>query len=127
MLPDKTLESEVVIACDPSAIPAESRERWIDAGKQVYAAVQAIQEMPMGYRFRLPTDSAMLLKVVEYMSNERLCCAFLGFTLEVEPQGGPVWLGLSGSEGVKEYIRSSFEANDLLNAEAVKAAGLDRS
>jgi hypothetical protein len=124
MLTDKTPESEVVIACDPNAIPAESRERWIEAGKQVYAAVQAVQEMPMGYRFRLPTDSAMLLKVAEYMSNERLCCAFLHFTLEVEPQGGPFWLGLSGSEGVKEYIRSVFEANDLLSADVIKAADL---
>ena len=124
MLTDNTRESEVVIACDPNAIPAESRQGWIDTGRQVYAAVQAIQEIPTGYRFRLPTDSTMLRQVAEYISNERLCCAFLRFTLEVEPQGGPVWLGLSGSKGVKEYIRSVVEANNLLKAEVLKAADL---
>jgi hypothetical protein len=124
MLTDNTLEREVVIACDPNAIPAESRQGWIDTGRRVYAAVQAIQEIPTGYRFRLPTDSAMLLQAAEYISIERLCCAFLRFTLEVEPQGGSVWLSLSGGEGVKEYIRSVFEANDLLKAEVLKAAGL---
>ena len=118
MLTDQTLEGEVVIACDPKAIPAESRAGWLETGQQVYAAVQAIQETPLGYRFRLPADSAILLKVAEYISNERLCCAFLRFTLEVEPQGGPVWLGLTGGEGVKAYIRSVFATSDLLDAKA---------
>jgi hypothetical protein len=123
MLTDKPLESDVVIACDPNAVPAESRARWVETGKEVYAAVQAVQELPGGYRFRLPADSALLLKVAEYMSNERLCCAFLHFTLEVESRGGPIWLSLTGSEGVKEYIRSVFATNDLLNAEVVKEFG----
>ena len=122
MLTDQTLENKVVIACDPNAIPAESRARWIETGKQVYAAVQAVQEVPTGYRFRLPTDSALLLTVAEYISNERLCCAFLRFTLEVEPQRGPVWLSLTGGDGVKDYIRSVFETSDLLDAEVVRAA-----
>jgi len=124
MLTDKTLEGEGIIACDPNAIPAESRARWVETGRQVYAAVQAIQEMPQGYRFQLPADSALLLTVAEYISQERLCCAFLHFTLEIEPRGAPVWLSLTGGEGVKEYIRSVFETNDLLNAEVIKAAKL---
>jgi hypothetical protein len=119
MLTDKSMNREVVIACDPNAVPAESRAHWIETGQQVYAAVQAVQELPLGYRFRLPPDSTLLLKVAEYMSYERLCCAFLHFTLELEPQGGPIWLSLTGGEGVKEYIRSVCETNDLLNAEVV--------
>ena len=123
MLTDKTLENEVVIACDPSAIPAESRARWIETGKQVYAAVQAVQEVPMGYRFRLPTDSALLLTVAEYISNERLCCAFLRFTVEIEPDRGPFWLRLTGGQGVKAYMQGIFETNDLLNESVAGAIG----
>src|SRR5579859_680602 len=114
MLTDQTSESQVVIACNPNAIPADRRARWEETGKQVYAAVQEAEELPNGYRFRLPTDSAMLLRVADYISNERLCCAFLHFTLEVEPLGGPIWLGLSGREGVKEYLRSVFRESKLL-------------
>ena len=82
------------------------------------------KDIPGGYAFRLPTDSAMLLKVAAYISNERLSCAFIHFTLEVEPYGGPFWLRLTGGEGVKEYMRSVFETHDLLNERVARAAGL---
>jgi hypothetical protein len=80
--------------------------------------------MPDGYGFRLPTDSAMLLKVAEYIANERLCCAFLHFTVDVGSNGEPLWLCLTGGEGVKEYIRSVFATHDMLNEHVVKAASL---
>ncbi len=124
---DRMTGSEVVIACDPSAIPADQRERWAETGKQVYAAVQEVRELPDGYQFRLPADSAMLIKVAEYIMNERLCCAFLRFTVAVEPNKGPVWLRLTGDRGVKEYIRSIFETNDLLNKHVAPTAGLPGS
>ncbi len=121
---DRMPKSEVVIACDPSAIPADQRDRWAETGKQVYAAVQEVRELPDGYQFRIPADSAMLIKVAEYLMNERLCCAFLRFTVEVEPNRGPFWLRLTGDAGVKEYLRSAFETNDLLNEHVATAAGL---
>lgn len=114
--------TEISIACNLNAIPADEREQWIETVKQVYAAVQEVQDMPDGYRFLLPTNSAMLLKVAAYISNERLCCPFLGFTVEVEPNGGPFWLRLAGGESVKEYMWSLFKANNLFNERV--AAGL---
>ncbi|HTP08793.1 MAG TPA: hypothetical protein VMP08_11105 [Anaerolineae bacterium] len=121
---EQTLANEVVIACDPNAVPADKREHWLETGKQVYAAVQEVRELPNGYQFRLPTDSTMLLKVADYITNERLCCAFLRFTLEVEPNIGPFWLQLTGREGVKEYLRSTLATNDLLDEQVAQAAGL---
>ena len=121
---DRTSKSEVVIACDPNAIPADKREQWVETGKQVYATVQEVRELPDGYRFRLPADSTLLIKVADYISNERLCCAFLHFAVEVEPNQGPFWLSLTGGAGIKEYMRSVFEANDLLNEQVAQAAGL---
>jgi hypothetical protein len=100
------------------------REQWVETGKQVYAAVQEVQDMPDGYGFRLPTDSTMLLKVAEYITNERLCCVFIRITVEIEPNGGPFWLRLTGGEGVKEYMRSVFEMHELLNERVARTAGL---
>ncbi len=124
MVTNKVPGSETVIACDPNAIPADQREHWVETGKQVYAAVQEARELADGYQFRLPADSAMLLKVAEYITNERLCCAFLRFTVEVEPNSGPIWLRLTGSMDVNEYLRSALAANDLLNEPVARAAGL---
>jgi hypothetical protein len=123
---DQTPKEKVVIACDPNAVPADRREQWIATGKQVYAAVQEVRELPDGFRFRLPADSAMLFTLADYISNERLCCAFLHFAVEVEPNQGPFWLRLTGDVGVKEYLRSVFATSDLLNAQIAWATGLQQ-
>jgi DNA-binding transcriptional MerR regulator len=109
----ETSTNQVILACNPNAIPADRREQWAAAGKQVYAAVQEVRDLPDGYGFRLPADPAMLFTVAEYINNERLCCAFVHFTIEFEAQG-PLWLYLTGGEGVKAYMRSLFAIHDLL-------------
>jgi hypothetical protein len=118
-----TTQSEVFIACNPHAVPADQRERWMIVGTQLYAAVQEVQELPDGYAFRLPTDPEMLLLVAEELNMERLCCPFLLFTLEIEPNGGPFWLRFTGGEGVKEFLRMSFESSNLLTEQVAQAAG----
>jgi hypothetical protein len=123
MSTDTTAQSEVIIACNPHAVPAEQRERWMTVGTQLYAAVQEVRELPDGYAFRLPTDPEMLLLVAEDLNMERLCCPFLRFTLEIEPNGGPFWLRFTGGEGVKEFLRMSFESSNLLDERVAQAAG----
>jgi len=123
MSADVTTQSEVIIACNPHAVPANQRERWMIVGTQLYAAVQEVQELPDGYAFRLPTDPEVLLLVAEDLNMERLCCPFLRFTLEIEPNGGPFWLRFTGGEGVKEFLRMSFESSNLLSEQVAQAAG----
>jgi hypothetical protein len=120
---DTTTQSEVIIACIPDAIPAEKRERWLEVATQMYAAVQEVQELPDGYAFRLPSSSEMLLIVAEDLNYDRLCCPFIRYTLELEPNGGPYWLRFTGGEGVKDFLRISFESSNLLNEQVAQAAG----
>jgi len=63
----------------------------------------------------------VLTKAAEFISLERLCCPFLRFSLEVEPEGGPIWLRLTGREGVKAFIRE--EVGELLGG-AIDWAGI---
>src|ERR1051326_519478 len=121
--PNETSAHDVPIACDPHAVPEQMQDRWVEAGMQVYAAVLEVQEVPDGYRCRLPANSAMLLTLADYISNVRLCCPFLHFLLEVEPTRGPFWLYLTGGEGVKAYLRSVFETTSLLDEGVARAAG----
>ncbi len=102
------LQTELAIACTMNAIAPEHRDRHTTIALEIYASVQALQALPDGYALRLPTESAMLLKVAEYITNERLCCAFVRFTLVIEPNGGPFWLHLTGGAGVKEYMESAL-------------------
>ena len=124
MSTDTSTQSEIIIACNPNAISPEQQERWLEVGTQLYAAVQEVQEMPDGYAFRLPSTSEMLLLVAEDLTLERLCCPFIHFTLDIAPNGAPFWLRYTGGEGVKEFLRISFEMSNLLNEQVAQAAGL---
>ena len=84
----ETIESP--LACDMSAIGPGLRGRHVANAGELFRAVEEIRELPDGYAFRLPADADTLLKTAEFISPERLCCPFLGFALEVEPEGGPV-------------------------------------
>ena len=50
---------------------------------------------------------ALIARVVE---AERHCCRFLRFGMTVEPDGGPVFLELTGPAGTREFISALFEA-----------------
>ena len=76
------------IACDMSAIEPGLRARHVATGGEVFRAVSEIRELADGYAFRLPAEPDTLLKTVEFISLERLCRPFLGFTPAVEPEGG---------------------------------------
>ncbi|HET8580780.1 MAG TPA: hypothetical protein VFL31_07260, partial [Nitrospiraceae bacterium] len=79
----------------------------------LFGAVQEIRELPSGYAFRLPNEANMLLKAAEFIMRERLCCPFLGFGVEVEREGGPVWLRLTGAAGIQPFIQA--EIGGILN------------
>lgn len=106
--PNQTLIDELPIACDLTAIPAAQREHHNIIAEQIFASVLETRELPGGYGFRLPEEPDTLLKAAEFVNLERLCCPFFNFALEVEPNGGPLWLKLTGGEGVKPFIESAF-------------------
>jgi hypothetical protein len=91
--------------CDMTVFSPEERERHIATVRQTLAAVREAQGLPDGYALRFDPDSAVLLKLAEFIAGERLCCPFLNFDLRVEAEGGPVWLRLTEPEGVKEFLR----------------------
>lgn len=120
-------ENSIPIACVPGAVPTERRERWIETGKQVYGRADEVKELPDGHAFRLPGTAANLLAVAEYVSLDRLCCAFIRWSVVVEPGGGPLWLHVTGPEGTKQITRVGLETTDLLRAEVARAAGIHQT
>jgi hypothetical protein len=96
--------NQPVIACNPSAIAPEARESHAATSKSIFSADVIIEtkELPNGYAFRLPLETPMLYKTVEFIANERLCCPFFTFTLVI---GEQFWLELTGIPEVKELIK----------------------
>jgi hypothetical protein len=97
-------EKESPFACDMTAIAPEKRGAHLANIDKLFRSVEFVRELPSGYAFHLPNDSEDLLRATEFVALERLCCPFFGFAIEVEPEGGPMWLSLTGRDGVKPFI-----------------------
>ena len=108
MIDEMQTTGESPFACRMDAIESDKRERHIATARQVFQVVKSIRELSNGYAFHLPNDSETMRMVAEFISLERLCCPFFGFTLEIEPEGGSVWLQLTGRDGVKPFIRAEI-------------------
>jgi len=106
-MPD-TNHKQSPLACDMTAIAVEQRPVHVATSRELFARIEEVRELPDGYEFRLGDDPRLLTKIGEFVSLERLCCPFLTFTVKVEAEGGPVWLRLSGREGVKDFIREEI-------------------
>ena len=59
-------------------------------------------------RFQMDTTQISTGQLVEWVELERQCCPFFGFEVRWEGKNGPVWLRLTGPEGVKEFILNEF-------------------
>lgn len=88
------------------AIPREQLPAHQANAQRIFASVQEVQELPTGYALRLPNETGLLQTIIAFISYERLCCPFFQFGLEIEPQQGPIWLRLTGTEDVKLFLQS---------------------
>lgn len=102
-----TLEHASIV-CDLTAIPADVREQHLAIAPRIFLAAQEICDLPDGYAFRLPNEADMFMTLAHFVENERRCCPFYRFGLEVEPNGGALWLRLTGSEDAKQLLRQAL-------------------
>ena len=101
-------DNESPFACDMTAIAPEQRGAHLATIERLFRSVEAIRDLPNGYAFQLSNESDILRLAAEFVTLERLCCPFFGFTIEVEREGGAVCLSLTGREGVKPFIMAEI-------------------
>ena len=104
-------DKESPLACDMTAIAQEQRDAHMATIESLFRSVRSQRELPNGYAFELPNESEVLLTAARFVALERLCCPFFGFGIEVEREGGSVWLSLTGHEGVKPFSRAEIGAH----------------
>ena len=102
--------SPIVCQRDTGAFDLVKRERYEAVMEEMRSNIQELKELPDGFAFRFPSDPAVIVNLAEWITLERQCCSFFNFVLEVEADDGPVWLSLTGTEGVKELLQSEISA-----------------
>ncbi len=105
---ENKVTNESPLACNMAALSDEQRKRILVLIKQIRAAGQELRELADGYSLRLPAESEMIKDVSEWITLERLCCPFFPFEMEVEQEGGPMWIRLTGAKALKTSRSSSL-------------------
>ena len=99
-------KQESPFACKAFALSPEERNRHFDElGPALRALKKSVRELEDGYAFAFPADAATLQLLTEWSIQERTCCPFLDINLQLEREGGPLWLRLTGRKGTKEFLQ----------------------
>lgn len=102
------MKSDIPLSCNMGVFTSAQREAHIQATTQLMGAVEKIEEVENGYRFALPNETGLIMKIAEFISNERLCCPFLEFALNIQSNSEPMHLTLTGPVGTQEFLRAEF-------------------
>ncbi len=84
-------------------LPApELRERRAAVREEIGKRVGSVEKIENGYRMEFGIDDVQWL--VEFISFERGCCSFKTFSLQFEPNDGPVWFGVTAPKEAKSVL-----------------------
>ena len=96
------------LTCNINGILPQERTRYERLFEALRGAVKESLELSDGYAFQLDTTQISIGQLVEWVELERQCCPFFWFEVRWEGKNGPVWLRLTGPEGIKEFILDEF-------------------
>ena len=103
-------------ACNLSAMDDGLRHRHQVLVERLHPRILEIAELPGGYGFCLPSDDDLVLIIAEFITLERRCCPFIDFTLDISRDNGPMWLRLTGRDGIKPFLRAEFGIDQAIGA-----------
>jgi hypothetical protein len=101
-------KAETPFYCDRPAVAPEQRKRQQELGKILRSSVLGIQELADGFEFEFSYDATNYQALTEFTPLERACCPFFDISIRLEREGGKLWWGLTGREGVKQFIHAEF-------------------
>ena len=106
-----TTKKDSPFACNRTALTPEQRKRHFDKlGPALRSRRQSVHELADGYEFVHPADAQTYQLLTEWISGERGCCPFFDIKMQVEREGGPIKLRLTGKDGVKKFIEAEGTA-----------------
>jgi hypothetical protein len=99
--------ADLPVACslDPAALKARREGLLSDLLRRA----EAHEDSPDGHRLRFAAGGDTLAMVARAVEAERHCCRFVRFQITVEPDGGPIWLALTGPAGTREFLSALLD------------------
>jgi hypothetical protein len=95
---------ELPIACELTPAELTARREGLLPG--LLEKAQERSTLGNGLRFSFAPSSEFLAAAVQTIDAERQCCKFLRFELTVEPDGGQMWLEVTGPPGTAEFLNT---------------------
>ena len=108
---------DLPIACALDVFDEEEEKLHTSLLHTIRGSCIRVQELSDGFAFQYPADPALYLRLAEWVTLERRCCSFLTFDLEFGRGGGPIWLRLTGREGVKDFLRTYVNPSKRVSSE----------
>ena len=94
-------------ACDMKALSSEQRSRHHELTELLRSALLKTHELDFGYDFEFPPDPPIYNALTAITPLEHACCPFFTISIRLEQTGRLFWQ-LTGSDGVKQFIRMEF-------------------
>lgn len=76
---------------------------------KLIAARKNIVETPNGYEFQFDPAHISVAEVADWVAAEGKCCPFFDFHIDLEREASLLCLRLTGSDGIKPFIRVAFQ------------------
>jgi hypothetical protein len=96
-------DPKVPIACDLGAIEPAQRAAHLARVTRLFGELPLeVEERPDGLAFRFAPEHYNV--VADVVAQERHCCPFFRFVLDVAPAHGPVWLRVTGPPEAKTIL-----------------------
>ena len=100
--------TDLPVACTLSSEALKTRREGLLS--DLIGRADGHEELPDGHRLRFASAPDTLSLLARTVEAERECCRFLTFQIVVEPEGGPIWLELTGPPGTREFVSALFES-----------------
>lgn len=101
---ESNLAAQLPVACTLTQAELATRRNELLPG--LLSRANSQETIPGGLRWSFSETKGLLNDVASVIEAERRCCRFLRFRVTVEPDGGPLWMEVTGPEGAQEFLRS---------------------
>jgi hypothetical protein len=103
----KDVMAELPVACTLS--PEALRTRREALLTDLVRRAERREDLSDGLRLEFVPTAETIALIVRAVEAERHCCRFLRFGMTVEPDGGPVFLELTGPAGSRDFVSALLE------------------
>jgi len=101
---ESDLHAPEAVACTLTQIELANRRNDLLPG--LLSRADSQETILGGFRWTFSETNGLLNDVASVIEAERRCCRFLRFRLTLEPNGGLLWLEVTGPEGTQTFLSS---------------------